>query len=198
MPAARPLRISLVAALLLSAACSDTTAPDAPAAYAAPPEASSLLLGDLGSAVTGTLGNVLQFVSCTPEAERVDTFVVDRSGGTFRVGYAEVVIPAGAVAPGVRRSFEMRTPSARIHSVIFTPVDGSGTMTFAAPATVRLQYRDCVTNLLSRRKVVYTTDADDPETGLPTILQVVGQTDNTATKTVEGYTSHFSRYAVSY
>lgn len=193
MPAARPLHAALAAALLLCGACSDATAPEAPA-----PEQSSLLLGGLGTAVISTVGNLVQFVACTPEAERVDTFRVDGRGGSFSVGYAAVLIPSGAIASGTVRTFEMRTPSARIHSVIFTPVDGAGTMTFARPATVRLGYRSCLTNLLSRRRMVYTTDADDPRTGLPVVLDVVGQADNTSSKTVEGTTGHFSRYAVSY
>ena len=193
MPALRPLRAALAAVLLLGAACSDATAPEAPA-----PEQSSLLLGGLGTTVIGTVGRLVQFVACTPEAERVDTFRVDGRGGSFSVGYAAVLIPSGAIASGTVRTFEMRTPSARIHSVIFTPVDGAGTMTFARPARVRLGYQSCLTNLLSRRRMVYTTDADDPRTGLPVILDVVGQTDNTSSKTVEGTTGHFSRYAVSY
>jgi hypothetical protein len=193
MPAARPFRAALAAAVLLVGGCSDATAPETPA-----PEQSSLLLGGLVSTVGSTVGNLLQFVACTPEAERVDTFRVDGRGGSFDVGYAGVVIPAGAIATGTVRTFEMRTPSARIHSVIFTPIDGAGTMTFAQPATVRLGYRNCLTNLLSRRRMVYTTDSDDPRTGLPTVLEVVGQTDLTGSKTVQGTTSHFSRYAVSY
>ena len=193
MHAARPFRAALAAALLLSGACSDATAPEPPAT-----EQSSLLLGGLGSAVIGTVGNLVQFVACTPEAQRADTFRVDGRGGSFSVGYADVVIPSGAIAPGVVRTFAMRTPSARIHSVIFTPIDGAGTMTFARPATVRLGYRSCLLNLLARRRMVYTTDADDPRTGLPVVLDIIGSTDNTSAKTVQGTTSHFSRYAVSY
>ena len=193
MRAARPFRAALATALLLSGACSDATAPEPPA-----PEQSSLLLGGLGSAVVGTVGNLVNFVACAPEAERADTFRVDGRGGSFSVGYAAVVIPSGAIAPGVVRTFAMRTPSARIHSVIFTPIDGAGTMTFARPATVRLGYRSCLLNLLARRRMVYTTDADDPRTGLPVVLDIIGSTDNTNSKTVQGTTSHFSRYAVSY
>lgn len=193
MHAPRPFRAALATALLLSGACSDATAPEPPA-----PEQSSLLLGGLGSAVIGTVGNLVQFVACTPEAERADTFRVDGRGGSYNVGYAGVAIPAGAIAPGVVRTFEMRTPSARIHSVIFTPIDGAGTMRFARPATVRLGYRSCLLSLLARRRMVYTTDADDPRTGLPVVLDIIGSTDNTNSKTVQGATSHFSRYAVSY
>jgi hypothetical protein len=193
MHAARPFRAALAAALLLSGACSDATAPEPPA-----PEQSSLLLGGLGSTVIGTVGNLVQFVACTPEAARVDTFRVDGRGGSFSVGYATVAIPSGAIAPGVMRTFEMRTPSASIHSVIFTPIDGAGTMTFARPATVQLGYRSCLLSLLTRRRMVYTTDADDPRTGLPVVLDIVGTIDNTNSKMVQGTTSHFSRYAVSY
>jgi hypothetical protein len=193
MHAARPFRAVLAAALLLSGACSDATAPEPPA-----PEQSSLLLGSLGSTVISTVGNLVQFVACTPEAERADTFRVDGRGGSFSVGYAAVAIPSGAIAPGVVRTFQMRTPSASIHSVIFTPIDGAGTMTFARPATVQLGYRSCLLSLLTRRRMAYTTDADDPRTGLPVVLDIVGTTDNTSSKTVQGTTSHFSRYAVSY
>lgn len=195
MKPVRSFRAALVAVAVLSAvACTDATAPTAPQASLGG------LLGGVTSGVTSTVintvGGLLQFVTCSARPERSGTFTVDSRGGTFAVDYAKVIIPRNAVSSA--RRFEMRTPSSRINSVIFTPVDDEGTMTFSSPVTVQLQYRNCLGNLLLKKKMVYTTDADDPQSGLPKIISVVGDLDNLLQMTVEGHTSHFSRYAVSY
>ncbi len=178
-------------ALLLSGgfACGDATGP-ADAAFKR--DTPSVVPPAILSATGGEL------VPCVPEPTQVDTFSVTSHGGKFRIGYAELRIPKGAVLPGVTRRFEMQTPSAAFHSVLFTPVDGLGTVVFLAPVRLSLKYKGCDGKSGRRKVMVYVTDTVDPVTGLPRVLSLVGRLDDLLTMAVEGKTSHFSRYAVSY
>jgi hypothetical protein len=146
------------------------------------------------------LGALLpSLLDCRVLPQQVDTFTVDSRGGSFAVGYASVAIPKYALSTGAARTFEMRTPADRVSSVVFTPIDGQGTMRFAKsyPARITLSYAHC-SPLSVLGKIAYTTDESSASTGLPRILQLLVSKVDLLRSTVSASTDHFSRYAVAY
>lgn len=184
---ARSLAVFLaVAVVSVASGCSDSNGPGDPSLWDAeiptvPPDA--------------TLAPA--FLPCTVRPEQVDTFTVDSHGGSFRVDYARVTIPAGAMAAGVSRTFQMRTPSASIRSVVFSPIDKRGAMTFGVPVKLELDYKSCGGAHGGKRGIVYTTDADGAA-GVPQVIAKVPSADDSLIASVSGGTTHFSRYAISY
>jgi hypothetical protein len=176
-----------VMALMAVTACSEMNGPDG---------ASFKGENTPAGVTTGTTDVTL--VSCRPRPERVDTFTVTSRGGKFEVDYARLDVPKNALGSDLPRRFEMRTPSANFNSVLFTPIDGQGTIRFASPVKLELKYKNCDGKVAKQKRMVYTTDAVDPETGLPRVISVVGHDDDFFTMSVAGETMHFSRYAVSY
>jgi hypothetical protein len=204
-------RISLcLAATLAVSSCLDgsfePTEAAAPAAEMPPIEipsdstgAPDALLGSLLQPV-GRVVSSLLYPVCAVRPARVDTVTVDGRGGSFQVDYALLQVPRSAMKNGVARTFEMRTPSDRIASVVFTPLDGRGDITFQKPVKVTLGYAHCTGGVLNVRKhIAYTTDANEPRTGLPRLLELLGSSvDNLLTRKVTAETDHFSRYAVAW
>ena len=205
-------RISLsLAATLVVAGCLDGSFEPTPAAAPAlelpaidvpadsagtPPDA---LLGGLLDPV-GRVVSSLLYPVCSVRPARVDTVTVDTRGGSYKVDYAQLDIPRSALKTGVVRTFEMRTPADRIASVVFTPLDNRGAITFQKPVKVTLGYGHCTGGVLNVRKhIAYTTDANEPRTGLPGLLELLGSSiDNLLTRKVSAETNHFSRYAVAW
>ena len=160
---------------------------------------SDLLLAGVVDPVGRVVSNLLYPV-CSLRTAQVDTVTVGGQGGTFRVDYAQLVVPRGALTDGVARTFEMRTPSDRVASVIFTPLDGRGRIVFEKPVAVTLGYAHCTGGVLGvRKRIAYTTDENEPRTGLPRLLELLGNSvDDLLARRVTAETSHFSRYAVAW
>ena len=142
----------------------------------------------------------ISFLTCSVLSEQKATLTVDASGGSFTVGYAKLTVPKGALLQGTARTFVMRTPSDPIASVIFTPVDGLGELRFDpnAPAKVKFSYKHCTGGDKVKKKVVYTSDANDPRSGLPSVLEDLSGVDDSLIDVVEAAVQHFSRYAVAW
>jgi hypothetical protein len=75
-----------------------------------------------------------------------------------------------------------------VNSVQFAP-EG---LRFAVPAILSLSYANCRQPPIGPMKVVYTSN------DLLTLLELVRSIDNKANRSVVGFISHFSRYAVAY
>jgi hypothetical protein len=174
----------LVTSLAVAAVgCTEATSPGDAAAQVYP-------LGSLSI----DLAPIAGFVACTARPAQVDTFSVGARGGTFRVDYARVVIPRGALADGVVRTFEMRTPSAAFNSVILTPIDGGGVIAFGAPVRVVVGYQNCERSHVGRSRLAAISDAD----GLPAVVSALPSADDATASEVSGDAMLLSRYAVSY
>lgn len=184
---ARSLAVCLAGTVVsVASGCSDSSGPGDPSLWDA--EIPTV-------ALDATLAP--PFVRRTVRLEQVDTFTVASHGDSFRVDYARVTIPAGAIATGMLRTFQMRTPSASINSVVFSPIDKRGAMTFGVPVKIELDYKNCGGAHAGKRGIVYTTDGDGAA-GVPQILAKVPSADDTLIASVSGGTTHFSRYAISY
>ena len=205
-------RIALCLGLALAASsCLDGSFEPTPAAAPAldlPPI--DLAADSLGTAPDALLGDLLRPVGrvvsgllypvCAFRPARVDTVTVGSRGGSFKVDYAQLDVPRSAVKDGETRTFEMRTPADPIASVVFTPIDGQGQITFRKPVRVTLGYGHCTGGALNLRKhIAYTTDSNEPRTGLPRLLELLGSSiDNLLARKVTAETDHFSRYAVAW
>ncbi|MEO8449529.1 MAG: hypothetical protein ABI647_07055 [Gemmatimonadota bacterium] len=149
------------------------------------------------------LGDVLHkllYMTCSVRPQQQKTITLTSDGGTFAVDYATLVVPAGSIPSGQRRTFLMTTPADPIASVVFTPVDGAGEMRFPdnPSPVVRLSYAHCTGGIQLLRRIAYTTDRNDPLLGLPKLLEMLLSIDNALRREVQAPIEHFSRYAVAF
>ncbi len=182
MRTSRLLLAPLLAAALVSAACSGGANPLDPqgSSVSAPPEISPSLLG-------GLLGK--KYLSCAALPAKSESSSVGLLGGVIRVGPHKLVIPPGAV-------LSRTTITARIsdgdtsNSIQFSP-EG---LKFRVPPVLVISYANCTVSggMLGLLQFAYTTD------DLSSILEILPAVANPFNQTVVGTISHFSRYAVAY
>jgi hypothetical protein len=182
MRTSRLLLTPLLAAAMVSAACSGGANPMEPqgSSVSAPPEISPSLLG-------GLLGK--QYLSCNALPTQSKSASVGLLGGVINIGPHKLVLPPGAV-------LSKTTITARItdgdtsNSIQFSP-EG---LKFKVPPVLIISYSNCTVSgaMLGLLKLAYTTD------DLSSILELLPAVANPLNKTVVGTISHFSRYAVAY
>jgi hypothetical protein len=182
MRTSRLLLAPLLAAALVSAACSGGANPLEPQgpAVSAPPEISPSLLG-------GLLGK--QYLACSPLPAQSKSASVGLLGGVINIGPHKLVIPAGAVLSRKTITAEITAGDAS-NSIQFSP-EG---LKFKVPPVLVISYANCTVSggILDRVKLAYTSN------DLSSILELLPAVANPLNKTVVGSISHFSRYAVAY
>ncbi|HZE74950.1 MAG TPA: hypothetical protein VE091_06545 [Gemmatimonadales bacterium] len=190
----RPLVSMLVVVALLAVATSCTSdnsltgpaSPEASQPTAQPSQGPTpdLLLGTILDPALQTVLGTLQLLTCSPQPYVLTKAVVGPAGGTIAVGAHRLVIPAGALsAPTAISAEQVRGTT---NSVRFQP-EG---LRFAKPATLTLNYNNCLLPPLTKR-VVYTDER-------LRVLEVIPSLDLRLTRSVNGFIGHFSRYAVAY
>ena len=166
----------------LSCTTSDSTAPLAPSSEQETP--SFGLIGDLTGAVVGTLGNVTDLLTCSPQQYAITTQTIGPSGGVISVGRHSLVIPRDALPRKVTITAEQIRGST--NSVRFSP-EG---LHFERHAALTMSYENCALVLL-QKKIVFTSEKLK-------VLEVLRSLDLFRGKTVTAPIDHFSRYAVAY
>lgn len=149
------------------------------------------LIGDLTGTVTnltgtlvGTLGQVTDLLTCSPQKQIKETETIGPRGGRIRVGSHELEIPKGALDRNTRITAEQI--KGKTNSVRFTP-EG---LQFKKPAQLTMSYENCVLVLI-QKKIVYTDEKLK-------ILEVLQSLDLFKKKTVSAPIDHFSRYALAF
>jgi hypothetical protein len=176
------LALAFALAAGLSCTTSDSTAPLAPSSEQQTP--SFGLIGDLTGAVVGTLGNITDLLTCSPQQYAITTQTIGPNGGVIAVGSHSLVIPRNALQQKVTITAEQISGST--NSVRFSP-EG---LRFQQSATLTMSYQNCALVLL-QKKIVFTSEKLK-------ILEVLGSLDLFRSKTVTAPIDHFSRYAVAY
>lgn len=141
-------------------------------------------LTDLTGTVVGTLGQVTDLLTCSPQPYAVTTQTIGPKGGTIFVGTHTLDIPKNALSQRTTITAEQITGST--NSVRFSP-EG---LHFDQPASLTMTYDNCALVLL-QKKIVYTDEKLK-------ILEVLQSLDLFKKKTVSAPIDHFSRYAVAY
>jgi len=202
----RFLSLGLILALSAGVSCTTGDSPTAPAAATQADEQQAYLLsnlfegdgllgsdgllsgdGLLGDAVTGVVGSVLQvtdLLTCTPQPYQVTSKTIGYQGGTITVGNHTLVIPRGALRQNTLITAE-QIPG-RTNSVRFSP-EG---LQFEQPAGLVMNYKNCLL-VVAQKRIVYTDEK-------LTILQVLRSLDLFRSRTVAAPIDHFSRYVVAY
>jgi hypothetical protein len=149
------------------------------------------LIGDLTGTVTdltgtlaGTLGQVTDLLTCSPQRYAKTTETIGRRGGEIRVGSHRLIIPKDALRRKTKITAEQLPGST--NSVRFSP-EG---LRFEKPADLTMSYENCVLVLI-QKKIVYTDENLK-------ILEVLRSLDLFKKKTVSAPIDHFSRYAVAF
>jgi hypothetical protein len=142
------------------------------------------LLEPLVDPVLQTVLGTVNLLTCSPQPYAQAKAVVGPAGGTIVVGAHRVTIPAGALSAPVAITAEQVRGST--NSVRFQPQG----LTFAKPATLTLSYNNCLLPPLTKR-VVYTDERLH-------VLELIPSLDLRLSRSVNGFISHFSRYAVAY
>jgi hypothetical protein len=185
-------RLSILGlALLLTFGVSCTNeGPTAPSAVSEQ-QPSFGLIGDLTGAVTdltgslvGTVGQLTDLLTCSPQPYAATTATIGPKGGTIKVGDHSLVIPRGALSSPTKITAEQVTGTT--NSVRFSP-EG---LRFQAPAALTMSYNNCVLVLI-QKKIVYTDEKLK-------VLEVLRSLDLFKKKTVTAPIDHFSRYAVAF
>jgi hypothetical protein len=178
--------IGLALLLMTGVSCtSESTGPTEPAVTSADqPPAEFGLIGDLTGTLVGTLGNVTNLLTCSPQPYATTTRTVGPNGGFIPVGSHWLAIPHGALSEEVTITAEQM--QGRTNSVRFSP-EG---LQFQRRAVLTMNYDNCLLVLL-RKKIVYTTE--DLK-----VLEVLGSLDLFRMKSVSAPIDHFSRYAIAY
>lgn len=188
-----PRRLSVLGLALLlvvgvSCTSSDTnlTSPaEVPVAQSAnQPNAEFGLIGDLTGTLVGTLGEVTDLLTCSPQRYVVKTETIGPKGGEIKIGSHRLEIPKNALSKKVEITAEQMPGST--NSIRFSP-EG---LRFKKPAELTMSYENCVLVLL-QKKIVYTDESLK-------ILEVLRSLDLFKKKTVSAPIDHFSRYAVAY
>lgn len=141
-------------------------------------------LTDLTGTVVGTLGQVTDLLTCSPQPYAVTTQTIGPKGGTIFVGTHTLDIPKNALSQSTTITAEQITGST--NSIRFSP-EG---LHFNQPASLTMTYDNCALVLL-QKKIVYTTEKLK-------ILEVLNSLDLFKQKAVTAPIDHFSRYAVAY
>jgi hypothetical protein len=123
-------------------------------------------------------------LSCSPEPYRISQRTIGPQGGTLDLGAHRLAIPAGALKDRVLITGEV-VPGAT-NSVRLLP-EG---LTFRRPATLTLDYANCVT-IEVLKKVVYTDEN-------LRVLEILKSEDAPGGFRVSAPIDHFSRYAVAW
>jgi hypothetical protein len=183
MRTSRLLLAPLLAAALVSAACSGGANPLEPQGgsnVSAPPEISPSLLG-------GLLGK--QYLACSPLAAQSKSASVGLLGGVIKIGPHKLVIPPGAVLSRKTITAQITAGDAS-NSIQFSP-EG---LKFKVPPVLVISYANCTVSggILGMVKLAYTSN------DLSSILELLPAVANPLNKTVVGTITHFSRYAVAY
>jgi hypothetical protein len=153
---------------------------DAP--ITSPADGPSLRPATIVGAVVGSVeANLL---SCSPEPHRISQRTIGPQGGTLDLGAHRLAIPAGALKDRVLITGEV--VSGTTNSVRLLP-EG---LTFRRPATLTLDYANCVT-IDVLKKVVYTDEN-------LRVLEILKSEDAPGGSRVSAPIDHFSRYAVAW
>jgi hypothetical protein len=193
--------LALGALALGPAGCSPDASPTAPAAPAAPiaaqgvpaaaPAADLLGLGSTLGQVVQVAGNVTfglldaVLLNCEPMPITRVSKRIGPNGGELRVGPHKLTVPAGALATEVEISGAAVSGSRR--EVEFAPHG----LTFAKQVRLTMTYDRCAVPSGTTLGIVYT--GQDGR-----ILATQPSVTLSSVKQVEGWTDHFSGYAVAY
>lgn len=173
---------ALLSAALGSAACSGTGAsplePTIQPAFSSAPEAG----GGGGQEDWGDT----KPSSCEPLSARTESEDIGPWGGVLELGPHRLIVPPGALLKKTRITGRISADS--VNSVQLFP-EG---LQFLVPVRLQLSYRNCENLELKNMRVVYTSD------DLLRVLELIPSEDRKGMRTVVGFISHFSRYAVAY
>jgi hypothetical protein len=184
--------IGLAVLLAVGVSCTSTDGgpTEVPVPASAEQESSQLLsgigdlAGDLTGTVVGTLGQISDLLTCTPQEYAVTIKSIGPSGGEIRVGTHHLYIPRNALRQ--KTIIKAEQMSGSTNSIRFSP-EG---LSFENRAVLTMSYENCVLVLL-QKKIVYTDESLN-------IRQVLRSLDLFRRKTVSAPIDHFSRYAVAY
>jgi hypothetical protein len=181
MKVSRSLVLAFVAAAaVVTASCSDSGMPTAPAASRASGAPEAGLLGTLTQTVQGLL------LQCTPLREYSATQTIGPAGGTMVIGPHTFTVPRGALSAPVTITAD--APSDNVNRVVFEP-EG---LRFRQSASLTMSYANCHgLGMLLPKHVAYTND-------LLQILYLVTSIDNLGARQVTGQIDHFSDYAIAW
>ena len=182
-------------------ACSPDKSSGPAVTPAAPPNASSRLLGldpllqttttTLISTVDGTLKTTTSVVSgliglltCSPQDQLKASKYIGPLGGRIAVGSHELVIPSGALGQTV-----LITATQQSGTVALVDFQPHG-LRFAKAASLRMNYGSCSTTAKSVQSVVYVNDSNQ-------IVEMPPSVDNAKEDNVSALINHFSGYAIA-
>jgi len=163
------------------------SSPEASQAAAQPSQApapDALVASSILAPTLQTVLSAVHLLTCSPQPYAQTRAVVGPGGATITVGAHQLVIPAGALsAPTAITAEQVRGTT---NSVRFQP-EG---LRFAKPATLTLSYNNCLLPPLTAR-VVYTDEQ-------LRVLEWIPSLNLRLSRSINGFISHFSRYAVAY
>ena len=165
------LAVTLCAAALFAAACSDKTT------LGPPPEQPQALWFDPVGAL----------LSCSPLQADSVTQTIGPEGGTIFVGPHKLRVPEGALAEST--TITAVAPSDTVNRVVLSPHG----LQLAESARLTLSYANCgVVSWWLPKRIAYTTD------DLLTIIELLISFDNVLAQRVSADLDHFSTYAVAW
>ena len=143
------------------------------------------------SAVVTRPSNIIvqSLIACPTADELSSSITVDTSGGTFTLGPAEVVLPAGAVLTPTELNISV--PAGDFMRVEVT-AKGFDHFEFQSPISISLDYSRCDTSTLSSSPLSVWYVGDDG-----TMLEQMPTLDDRANERVTFLTPHLSGYAIA-
>lgn len=160
-------------ALVVSAACSEPTAPE--------PDANRFLGFGSGS-------NLIECPTSTTQS--TSGLISAQDGGILSVAGSTLLIPAGALLSDA--NVTLTVPASR-YMEVHLKVEGTEHYTFQLPVVVTIGYGRCSrSNIFRSSMTAWYIDADTKA-----LLEHMGGIDNKLLRTVTFTTPHFSAYAVA-
>lgn len=182
----RTVLVILLSGALGSAACRGNDSPLEPSVQ--PPAYSEWVAQSASNGQDdhhGNWGNTKKS-SCKPLSARTAAQDIGPQGGVLRIGPHSLTVLPGSLRAITHITATIAGDS--VNSIQFAP-EG---LHFVIPAVLSLNYANCKVLGTSPMEVVYTSN------DLFTLLELIPSQDLKVVKTVVGFISHFSRYAVAY
>lgn len=131
-------------------------------------------------------------VECPTDVTRTTSTTIDLLGGTIELDGHRVVIPANAVL--FPTEFTLTVPASK-YVEIDVKANGAEHFQFEKPVSMTISYARCTRSNIDKIEK-HNLDIFYVDSSTKKILENMGGTQDTATRTVTTSTDHFSTYAI--